>query len=137
MNPIVIIEDDADDQLIIRTTFEELGVPNKLEFFDTGDKAYDFLCREEVIPFLILSDINMPGMNGFQLRDKLHEDEDLRRKCIPYIFITIGGDHRFVWEAYAKNAQGFFIKPDSDAGWKKLLFMLFNYWEDSKKPRKA
>ena len=104
-------------------------------FFHNPQEAFFYISRKEVIPFLILSHINMPVMNGFQLTDKIHEDPELRIKYIPYIFLTTGGENKLVWEAYAKNAQDFFIKPTSMAGWRGLLSMMLGYWETSRKPR--
>jgi CheY-like chemotaxis protein len=135
MDPIIIIEDDRDDQDIIKTTLTDLEVKNPLVFFENGEKAFIYLSRPDVTPFLIFSDVNMPGINGFQLRDKIHEDAELRIKCIPYLFLTTGGENKYVWEAYSRNAQGFFIKPSSMGNWKKLFYMIIHYWENSRIPR--
>lgn len=135
MQPIVIIEDDVDDQEIMKLTLEDLGVSQEVVFFDNAEAAITFLSRNEVVPVVIFSDINMPGMNGFQLRDKIHADPDLRTKCIPYIFLTTGGENKHVWEAYSNNAQGFFVKPSSVSGWKELLSMVLIYWANSKTPK--
>jgi CheY-like chemotaxis protein len=132
--PIIIIEDDMDDQEIIQTTLNELHVKNEIVFFHDADAAYEYISRPEVIPFLILSDIKLPGNDGFYLRDKIHAIPDLRLKCVPYIFLTIGTENKFIWQAYSNNAQGFFIKPSTMQGWKQLLFMTIHYWENSKKP---
>jgi len=94
MNSIIIIEDDIDDQDIIRTILHEMQLENDIKFFDNGKDAFEFISRKETIPSIIISDINMPGMNGFELRDKIHLEEDLRVKCIPYIFLTTGGESR-------------------------------------------
>src|SRR5438128_2397209 len=84
--PVVIIEDDIDDKDILEEVFEKLKYPNKLLFFDDGQQALDFLNSSEVIPFIILSDINMPKLDGFALRDKIKMDAKLQMKCIPYLF---------------------------------------------------
>lgn len=135
LGPIIIIEDDADDQDIIRQTLEDIGTGAELQFFDDAATAFNYISRKDVVPFIILSDINIPIMNGFQLRDKIHEDHELRMKCIPYIFVTTGGESTAVMEAYSKNAQGFFIKPNTIDGWKKIMTNTVNYWMESKKPR--
>ena len=135
MQPIIIVEDDLDDQEIMRLTFSDLDVKQEVVFFDNAEAAVAYLSRKDVIPFAVLSDINMPGMNGFQLRDKIHDDPDLRIKCIPYIFLTTGGENKHIWEAYTKNAQGFFVKPSSVSGWRELLSMVLTYWANSKKPQ--
>ncbi len=135
MQPIVIIEDDIDDQEIMKLTLADLDIRQEVVFFENAEKAIAYLSRKEIIPFIVFSDINMPGMNGFQLRDKIHADPDLKIKCIPYIFLTTGGESKHIWEAYTKNAQGFFVKPSSVSGWKELLSMVIEYWGHSKKPQ--
>lgn len=134
MQKIVIIEDDNDDQEIMRLTLSDLGVRHEIVFFNEAQSAFTYLSDEKVIPLIIFSDINMPGMNGFQLRDKIHADPDLRIKCTPYIFLTTGGETRHIWEAYTKNAQGFFVKPSSLSEWKDLFSLVLDYWASSKKP---
>ncbi len=84
--PIIIIEDDSDDQDFLKEIFQKLKYPNELLFFTDGEKAFDFLTSGKIVPFIILSDINMPKLNGFELRNKLKKDADLATKCIPYLF---------------------------------------------------
>ncbi len=64
--PVIIIEDDIDDKEILEEVFQKLGYPNELLFFEDGQAALDFLNNSHVIPFIILSDINMPKLNGFE-----------------------------------------------------------------------
>ena len=86
--PVIVIEDDLDDQLILQEIFTKLGYPNKIIYFQDGQAALDHLSLHDTIPFLILSDINMPRLDGFALRNKLKEDAGLQLKCIPYLFFT-------------------------------------------------
>ncbi|MEJ7769206.1 MAG: response regulator, partial [Chitinophagaceae bacterium] len=69
--PIIIIEDDLDDQEIFEQVFQTLAYPNEVIFFADGQEALDFLNRSDITPFLILSDINMPKLDGFALRNKI------------------------------------------------------------------
>ncbi len=62
--PIVFIEDDLDDQEIMAEIFKELNYENKIVFFGDGEKALEYLTKIYIEPFLILSDINMPKLNG-------------------------------------------------------------------------
>lgn len=73
--PIIVIEDDADDQAVLIELFQKLGYANKIVYFNDGNMALDFLNKTDVQPFLILSDINMPKINGFELRNKVFTNE--------------------------------------------------------------
>ena len=79
-------------------------------------------------PFLILSDINMPKLNGMELREKIHNNEDLRMKCIPYLFFTTSAEQAHVIEAYSRSIQGFFVKPAGYAHLKQTLKLIVDYW---------
>ncbi|MEO6731480.1 MAG: hypothetical protein ABIN01_09705 [Ferruginibacter sp.] len=50
--------------------FKELNFKNKIIYFGDGDKALDYLTTVPIEPFIILSDINMPQINGIELRKK-------------------------------------------------------------------
>lgn len=132
--PIIVIEDDADDQELLEEIFTSLKYPNKIVFFSDGYKALDFIVKTDVQPFLILSDINMPKIDGFELRRKIHNNEELRVKCIPYLFFTSGVDRKAVYDAYAMSAQGFFIKPSRMEELKNTVRKIVEYWQECYAP---
>src|SRR5687767_15865360 len=86
--PVIIIEDDADDQDFLTEIFQKLNYQNKILFFFDGQDALDHIEKTDELRFLILSDINLPKLNGFALRDKLKTDSRLSNKCIPYLFFS-------------------------------------------------
>jgi CheY-like chemotaxis protein len=108
--PVIIIEDDADDQDFLKELFQNLRYTNEVIFFRDGRTALDFLNKADTLPFLILSDINMPKLDGFELRNKLKTDADLALKCIPYLFFSTALNQKAVIDAYSLSVQGFFVK---------------------------
>jgi len=68
---IIIIEDDEDDQFLLEEVFAALGYANKRVYFPDGQAALEYLNSDSAAPFIILSDINMPRLNGLELRNKL------------------------------------------------------------------
>lgn len=127
--PIVIIEDDPDDQEIFAEIFTRLNYPNKIIFFSDGEEALEFLNRTKDLPFLILSDINMPRLNGLELKKKIHTNAALQIKCIPYLFFTTSATKNAVLDAYSISAQGFFIKDHSASELEKTLSLMIEYWK--------
>src|SRR5687768_13355938 len=97
--PIIVIEDDLEDQEMLDETFQFLQYPNKILFFTDGYKALEYIEKTDIQPFLILSDINMPVINGFELKQKIHNNELLKVRCIPYLFFTTGVDKKGVNDA--------------------------------------
>jgi CheY-like chemotaxis protein len=126
--PIVIIEDDVDDQEFLSDIFTKLNYPNKVIFFTDGQEALDHIETTDDLPFLILSDINMPKLNGFALREKLKTDSKLSSKCIPYLFFSTAVNQKAVINAYSQSVQGFFVKPDSLSELEKTVSAIMEYW---------
>lgn len=127
--PIIIIEDDADDQEILMEVFQNLNYPNELIFFSDGVSALDYLNKSDQLPFLILSDINLPKLDGFALRDKLKTDAELALKCIPYLFFSTALNQKAVVDAYSLSVQGFFVKQTSIAELEKTISVIMEYWK--------
>ena len=126
--PIIIIEDDVDDQEFLADIFDRLNYQNKVLFFGDGQKALDHINNTNELPFLILSDINMPKLNGFALREKLKTDAKLSNKCIPYLFFSTAADQQSVIDAYSLSAQGFFVKPHLISELEQTISIIMEYW---------
>ena len=132
--PIIIIEDDIDDQDILADIFRELNYPNKLVFFGDSVQALEYLTNTDIEPFLVLSDINMPKLNGMELREKIHNNEDLRLKSIPYLFFSTSSEQKHVIDAYSRSIQGFFVKPSNYDKLKTILVKIVEYWQECESP---
>ena len=134
--PVVVIEDDLDDQEILTQVFKELDYSNPVCFFKDGQEALDYLNRTDVIPFVILSDINMPKLDGFALRDKIKMDAKLQVKCIPYLFFTTAASQQAVIDAYSRSVQGFFVKDNSMEELKDTIHVIMQYWRKCSSPNR-
>ena len=126
--PIIIIEDDADDQAFFAEVFQKLNYQNEILYFFDGQEALDHIDSCDEPPFLILSDINMPKLDGFALRDKLKTDSKLSNKCIPYLFFSTALSQKAVIDAYSQSVQGFFVKQNSMAELEKTIGAIMEYW---------
>jgi CheY-like chemotaxis protein len=126
--PIIIIEDDVDDRDVLTEIFRKLNYPNEVLFFFDGEEALDFINDSNDPPFLILSDINLPKLNGFALRERLKTDAKLNVKCIPYLFFSTAVNQKSVIEAYSLSVQGFFVKQASMVELEKTIFSIMEYW---------
>jgi CheY-like chemotaxis protein len=126
--PVIVIEDDEDDQEFLIEIFERLNYQNKILFFFDGQEALDHIDKTDDPPFLILSDINMPKLNGFALREKLKTDSKLSNKCIPYLFFSTAVNQKAVIDAYSQSVQGFFVKQTSMIELEKTISAIMEYW---------
>lgn len=132
--PIIFIEDDLDDQEILADVFKSLNYKNEIIFFSEAEKALEHLITTKVKPFIIFSDINMPKLNGLELREKVRENEELEIKSIPYLFFTTSAEQKHVIDAYSKSIQGFFIKPSNYNEIKDVLKIIIEYWQKCVSP---
>lgn len=126
--PIIIIDDDADDREILKEILEGLRYPNEIICFTDGYSALDYLAGESVNPFIIFSDVNMPKMSGYQFRDYILADENLRRKCVPFIFITTSASDATIARAYEQSAHGFFHKLNDYLKFQQAMENIVKYW---------
>lgn len=132
--PILLIEDDIDDQEFITDALQMLGVKNNIEIFDNGEKALEFLTTTNQQPFIILSDVNLPIMNGLQLKAEIQQSEYLRNKAIPFIFLSTSADPKAVCEAFKLSVQGFFVKENTYNGIQQQLKQIIDYWKSCRHP---
>ena len=127
--PVVIIEDDLEDQEFLTIIFKNLNYPNKLIFFTTGSEAFDFLSTTEEIPFIILSDVHMPRVSGFDLKNMLKSDCESGIQCVPFLFFSTTSTKSMLIDAYTKSTQGFFLKDNSLAELEKTIKVIMEYWK--------
>jgi CheY-like chemotaxis protein len=127
--PILVVDDDDDDHYILKRVCEKLGVTTPVIFFTDGRKLLEYLKSTTQRPFIILSDVNMPVMNGLELKRQIDADESLRKKMIPFVFFSTSAMASIVREAFSLSAQGFFIKAQSLDELEATLRTIFQYWE--------
>ncbi|MBB4801766.1 MULTISPECIES: response regulator [Flavobacterium] len=134
---IIIIEDDEDDRLFLKDIFESLDYPNKIKFIEDPMDAFSYLSNSKVRPFLILSDINMPKINGFELREQILALTEIREKCTPYIFLSTSKNPENVLRAYRCQVQGYFRKEEDFSVYQAMIKNIVEYWRLSLTPGSA
>ncbi len=132
--PVIIIEDDDDDQQFIKDAFIDLGYESQLKFFYDADSVISYLKSTTDKPFLIISDFNLSGMNGYELKKRINDDEQLRKKAIPFIFYTTSDQKYALDKVYEMMVQGFFVKENNMAGIKSTIKVIIDYWRLCKHP---
>ncbi|HVG40027.1 MAG TPA: response regulator [Chitinophagaceae bacterium] len=133
-SPVLIVDDDTDDREFLNEAWKELGYPNPLFFFDNGEDVIRYLESKQVQPFLILSDVKLPQMTGFELKEKILEDKAMNYKSIPFVFWSSAASKGQIQRAYDLGGNGFFIKGNSMDEIKQSLVSIVSYWLNSKVP---
>ncbi len=133
--PIILVDDDEDDHHIIQFVLTELQYQNPLLTFTESEKAYEHLTSHmHEQPFIILCDINMPKMNGIELKRKIDATPELRKKSIPFVYLSTAASPTTISEAYELNVQGFFIKPYDVRVIRTTLKLILDYWSECRHP---
>lgn len=128
---ILVIEDDEDDRDILKEIFRDLGYKNKIIFFSDSTEALDYIRKPEIEPFIIISDINMPKLGGFELRNIIIQEEVLGDKDIPYIFISNAQDEYAIKQANKLSIQGYIHKGNDYNKYKEKIKNLVDYWKEN------
>ena len=133
--PIVFVEDDEDDMEIYKIVLSQLGVESVTEWFKNSDEAFEYLINIDVQPYIIICDLNLPGRDGIELKLQIDANKTLRKKSIPFVFLSTAVDKYVVEKAYTEmTVQGFFKKSSDLDELKNLFAAIFNYWMYCKHP---
>jgi len=128
-SPIVIVEDDQDDSDILVKIFREIGVLNEIRCFPNPVKAIEYLRTTTEVPFLIISDINMPLMDGLAFKRVIDEDTVVRNKRIPFVFLSTAKQNNLIDESFHHSVQGYFQKPNDINSLKEIAKTIVMYWK--------
>ena len=132
---ILIVDDDLDDQEIIQEAWKELDYQNELIFFTNPKKVINYLQEEKIVPFLIICDVNLPKMDGFEFKKKLLEDTSLNYKSIPFVFFSNTASLAQIQKSFDLGSNGFFIKGNNMREIKETFTSIIEYWQKSKAPQ--
>lgn len=125
---ILIIEDDEDDRHLIREAFEESGHRYDLCFAFDGTDALEQLAAMTALPTLVLCDINMPRMNGFEFLKTVRTTARLR--SLPVVVFSTSDAAKTVKEAYERGANSYIQKPKNYFQLGEVVAGLRRYWID-------
>ena len=124
---IFVAEDDEDDQFLLQSAFVlSTGVACKLVFFDNGEQLIAGLALAEKRPTLVLLDLNMPVMDGFQTLSLLRNNDAY--KTIPVLVLTTSSQREDVSLAYSMGANSFITKPHQYADLARTVKQLQQFW---------
>lgn len=125
-------DDDPDDQMLLQEALKENDIANSVCFVENGEELIDFLNRRgkfeevELLPGLILLDLNMPKMDGRQALKLLKADPVLKK--IPVVVLTTSRADSDILECYDLGVNSFITKPVNFAELVDVTREISNYW---------
>lgn len=133
-DPILLVEDDPDELMIIQRVLRQERVSNHLVSVSSGEEAVDYLLRrgpyanrtEFPLPCLILLDLKLRGMSGLELLRWVRSQPELRK--LPVVILTHSGSPEDMLEAYEHGANSYLVKPVDLNALQALLKTVNGYW---------
>lgn len=123
---ILYVEDNKDAITFFNRIVSKLG-DYRFRTTEDGNSAIKFLEEEKDFePEMILLDINLPGMNGFEILQHVRSKPEY--KNVPVIMFTSSDDTGDIRKSYEYGANAYLIKPDSLNSLKEVLSDTFNFW---------
>ena len=131
--PILLIEDDNVDAMTVKRAFKELNITNELVRTVNGEQAIEYLSKSENgKPCIIITDLNMPKMNGIEFVKAVKTREEL--KNIPIIVLTTSKDESDKLETFRQSVAGYMVKPVDYVQFVEAVRAINLYWTLSELP---
>lgn len=126
---LIIIEDNPDDRFLLFEAFRYAGLEGSLLIFSKGDEAVHFLenvAHTGRAGFLILLDLNLPGMHGFEVLRFIKSSK--KHGTIPVVVFTTSEASEEVELSYQLGANAFLVKPIDFSELIQTVHSLWDFW---------
>ncbi len=123
---ILLIDDSPTDIKLFQIAVKNSSWVEELRTAEDGLAALEVLQDPSWRPHLLIVDLNMPRMNGFELLQRLNDDPELRG--IPSVVLSTSAAPKDVARAYDLQANSFITKPADFNGLNDMLQVLESYW---------
>ena len=127
---ILVIDDEEAARFGIRKALEKEQY--LVELATNGQEALQKI--REFSPQVVISDINMPKVNGLELKRMIEGIPELKLRAIPFIFTSTSDEPLIVKEAFSLGIQGYIKKSDNLAESVSNLDILIRFWSTSVHP---
>ena len=112
---ILLIDDSEADVYLFREAFRAVQSLHELDIARDGEQALQYLhaaAVNTILPALVMLDLNLPKMDGFEILRAIRADSKLR--VIPVIVLSSSSEERQVHRAYELGANAYVVKPMND-----------------------
>ncbi len=131
---ILLVEDNRMDVELTLDAFREARLANAIHVVTSGQEALDYLFgigkfadrQTYPLPSLVLLDLKMPGIDGFEVLRRLKSEPGLKR--LPVIILTSSKEEGDLALGYDLGANSYLVKPVSFEGFLDVVKQVGNYW---------
>jgi len=128
---ILLVEDNEDDVLLTREGLKRSKVAVNLHHVENGAQCMAYLRRESEYanvptPDVILLDLNMPVMNGYEVLEQIANDAKLNH--LPVVILTTSADEQDILKMYRLRCSSYIVKPVDFIQFQRVINEFTNYW---------
>ena len=131
---VLVAEDDDIDAFLLERAFTKVGMKVPIKFVRDGQEAVDYLAAESIfpdssahpLPILLLIDLKMPRLDGFDVLKWLRHHPNLRRLCV--VVFSSSNEPQDINLAYDLGANSYAVKPTDPGGLETFVRALGEYW---------
>lgn len=132
--PILLVEDNDSDAILIKRALKQLNTPNPLVIFQDGEQAINYFKNapeikaemEYALPILIILDLKLPKKSGFEVLQYIKNTNVIKR--IPVIILTSSSEYTEINKAYDFGANSYIKKPVAFEDLIYIMKILSIYW---------
>ena len=134
--PILLVDDDDVDTIITQRAVNDLKIANELVRRVDGEDALKYLRdRSNPRPCVILLNLNMPRMNGFEFLKVAKVDDTL--KSIPVVVLTTSDVDQNILDSFNLGVAGYIVKPVDYKQFVEAMRTINMYWTLSHLPEES
>jgi DNA-binding response OmpR family regulator len=134
LKSILLVEDNAQDEMLILRALRKVNVANRIDVVRDGQQALDYLFAEGDFagrdqaesPTVVLLDIGLPRVSGLEVLGQLRADA--RTALLPVVILTSSDEERDRLKSYKNGANSFVCKPLAFAEFADTVAHLGIYW---------
>jgi len=124
---LALVDDNPMDRLLAAEALEEVCPGCTLETYASGQAVLTHLRHAVTLPDVILLDINMPGLTGFDVLTALKADP--RLNLIPVVMLTTSSAEADIAQAYTLHASSYVVKASTFSAFLEQVDAFLRYWK--------
>ncbi|RIV27376.1 response regulator [Fibrisoma montanum] len=126
--PVVwVVDDDPDDQLLMAMALRQIVPSIQVRFIDDGSELILLLNELESYPRLVILDLNMPVMNGFETLEEIRNIPQYQH--LPVVILTTSRNAEDKERSMALGANGYYTKPANHNQTINIVSELVRHWQ--------
>jgi len=124
--PILLVEDNPDDRELTLMSLQDAGILNPIELAADGVEALEYLFGDAELPVLVILDLKLPRLDGFDVLTRIRREE--RTRALPVVILTSSDADEDIGRSYEIGVNSYVRKPVEWVAFAQAVKQLGLYW---------